>query len=413
MTFRKTVSKQDAIRHFIFTLGSDFESIQNSYRIDNLPKEWRTDDWPTLLILCQDFYNSLHPNGPNPKKDTHSGDHPFASKQDCLNHQKKIRLWFLNPVKFKNALETEQKKHSGKCVYHLCDNHPTSTCNVKLECNKILSEKQQNPMLGSSSSGHLHHITGELYEDAVDTESNDVESEYMTNDTNEASLHYFACVTNHYLCLSLKARQKLSSNDQGIWNAAYDEEYEGLESLSTWEIISEEHYRLLSKGKRALPTMAIATIKYDANNRPKCAKYRLVVLGNLDYHTWSREATAAPVMSQLELRLLTSLAVFHRRVLKNCDVKQAFIQSTLPEGKEYFLRPPPGCPCSMPGQYWQYLWGFMLMILFTLVRVIRQKRNLKTYYLLLVWLTLWARLDFFLVLSLYGFFILMDICLLA
>jgi hypothetical protein len=52
--------------------------------------------------------------------------------------------------------------------------------------------------------------------------------------------------------------------------------------------------------------MAITMIKYDANNRPKHAKYRLVVLGNLDYKTWSREATAAPVMSQLELRLLTS-----------------------------------------------------------------------------------------------------------
>jgi len=136
---------------------------------------------------------------------------------------------------------------------------------------------------------------------------------------------------------SLKAHQKLSSNDQDIWNAAYDEEYDGLESLSTWEVISEEQYRLLSKGKRALPTMVIATIKYDANNRPKRAKYRLVVLGNLDYHTWSREATAAPVMSQLELRLLTSLAVFHRRVLKNCDVKQTFIQSTVPEGEEYFF----------------------------------------------------------------------------
>jgi hypothetical protein len=98
-------------------------------------------------------------------------------------------------------LETEQKKHSEKCVYHLCDNHLTSTCNVKLECDKILAEKQQNPTMGSSSSGHLRHITKELYEGAVDTESNDVESEVMTNDTNEASLHYFARVTNHYLCL--------------------------------------------------------------------------------------------------------------------------------------------------------------------------------------------------------------------
>jgi hypothetical protein len=57
--------------------------------------------------------------------------------------------------------------------------------------------------------------------------------------------------------------------------------------------------------------MAITTIKYDSNNRPKRAKYRLVVLGNMDYHTWSKEETSAPVLSQLELRLLTSLAIYN------------------------------------------------------------------------------------------------------
>jgi hypothetical protein len=154
---------------------------------------------------------------------------------------------------------------------------------------------------------------------------------------------------------SLKAHHKLSPEDKSIWDAAYDEVYDGLESLQPWEVISEAQYKLLSKGKRALPTMAIATIKYDANNRPKCAKYRLVVLGNLDYHTWSKESTAAPVMSQLELRLLTALAVSHRRALKNCDVKQAFIQSKLPENEEYFLCPPLGCTRSKPGQYWRLL----------------------------------------------------------
>jgi hypothetical protein len=72
-----------------------------------------------------------------------------------------------------------------------------------------------------------------------------------------------------------------------------------LESISTWEVITEKEFQQLSKGKRALPTMAIATIKYNANNRPKHAMYCLVVLGNFDYHSWSKEAIAAPVMSQL------------------------------------------------------------------------------------------------------------------
>ena len=63
-----------------------------------------------------------------------------------------------------------------------------------------------------------------------------------------------------------------------------------------WEVITEDQYHQLSKGKRALPTMAIATIKYVENNRPKRAKYCLVVLSNMDYHTWSKDETAAPVM---------------------------------------------------------------------------------------------------------------------
>jgi hypothetical protein len=149
----------------------------------------------------------------------------------------------------------------------------------------------------------------------------------------------------------LKSHNSMTSSDTSIWDSAYD----GLVSLPAWKADSEAEFKQLSKGKRALPTMAIATIKYDAFNKPKRVKYRLVVLGNFDHHTWSKEDTAAPVLSQLELRLLTSLAVYHKRVLKDCDVKQAFIQLSLPPDETYYLRPPPGCPRSKPGQYWHLL----------------------------------------------------------
>jgi hypothetical protein len=75
----------------------------------------------------------------------------------------------------------------------------------------------------------------------------------------------------------------------------------------------------------------------------------------MDYHTWSKESTVAPIWSKLELRFLIYLAVYHRRDLKNCDVKQAFIESKLPENEGYFLRPPPGCTRSKAGQYWRLL----------------------------------------------------------
>jgi len=77
--------------------------------------------------------------------------------------------------------------------------------------------------------------------------------------------------------------------------------------------------------------------------------------GNHDPHHWSKESTAAPVMSQLELHILTSLAIFNRRVLKNCDIKQAFVQSSLPSNETYFLRPLTGCSRSPSGSYWRLI----------------------------------------------------------
>ena len=70
-----------------------------------------------------------------------------------------------------------------------------------------------------------------------------------------------------------------------IWDAAYYEEYDGLCSLPSWEVITEDQYCCISKGQKALPTMANATIKYDEHNKPNWEKYRFVFLGNLDYHT--------------------------------------------------------------------------------------------------------------------------------
>jgi hypothetical protein len=153
----------------------------------------------------------------------------------------------------------------------------------------------------------------------------------------------------------LKAHVTMASMDKTIWDSAYDEEFDGLSSLLTWEILSKSQFKQLNKNIKPLPSMAIATIKYDEHNGPKCAKYRIVVLGNLDYHQWSRESTSAPVMSQLELCLLTTLAVHNHHVLKNGDIKQAFVQSSIPDNETFIVQPPAGCPHSPPGTYWHLL----------------------------------------------------------
>ena len=86
--------------------------------------------------------------------------------------------------------------------------------------------------------------------------------------------------------------------------------------------------------------MAVSTIKFDSDGLPKRAKYRIVALGNLDLNNWTKSNVYAPVMSLVKLRFLTALAVKNKRNIKNGDVKQAFVQATLPPDKQYVLRPP-------------------------------------------------------------------------
>jgi len=152
---------------------------------------------------------------------------------------------------------------------------------------------------------------------------------------------------------TLIKHKRLNSKDKLIWDAAYSEEYFGLQNLPAWTTLSESEYnKIKHKCKTILPTMAISTIKFDEHNQPKRAKYRIVVLGNLDPHIWSKSDCYSPVMSLFELRLMTALAIRHKCFLKNGDFKQAFVQATLPPEETYVLRPPHGCHLTPPNTYW-------------------------------------------------------------
>jgi hypothetical protein len=101
---------KSAIRQSIFTLGPEFEPLQMNHRLGTLAPEWHTEDWPSLLVLCQDFYNSVNPKGPSIS--TKRDRDPFSELQvDRSSHHKKIRNWFLNPTKFKAEITSEQQKY--------------------------------------------------------------------------------------------------------------------------------------------------------------------------------------------------------------------------------------------------------------------------------------------------------------
>ena len=155
---------------------------------------------------------------------------------------------------------------------------------------------------------------------------------------------------------SLLQHRLLNANDRRIWDSAYAEEYFGLTDLPCWVTITEaEFQRDRHLYKSILPSMAVSLIKYDEFGNPKRAKYRIVALGNLESHKWSKVDCYAPVMNLMELRLLTALAVKNKRVLKSGDVKQAFVQAKLPPEEQYIVKPPPGCPYTPKGTYWKLL----------------------------------------------------------
>jgi Reverse transcriptase (RNA-dependent DNA polymerase). len=196
-------------------------------------------------------------------------------------------------------------------------------------------------LAGSSSPARLtdHNITQQLN----DNPANAIATIFKISASSLESFHE-PKLHEHY---------KLSPKDKQIWDEAYREEYFGLHSdTETWHYITEEEYQNMKTILgRPLPTMAISKIKRDSQGNPTRAKYRIVVLGNLDPHHWSKADCFAPVLSAMELRLLVAIATRFKVVPKQCDAVQAFCQTTLPPQEQYVCTPPKGCPFTPPNTY--------------------------------------------------------------
>jgi hypothetical protein len=118
--------------------------------------------WPTLRVLCRDFYNSVHPSGNLPKDNSQDG-----SADRITQHRKKVKQWFLNPTRYSKEIDAEQAKHPGPCIYHLSSSHPTETCHIKIDCDKKASTKKPGGANLTSTTavanGHLRYITGDIF----------------------------------------------------------------------------------------------------------------------------------------------------------------------------------------------------------------------------------------------------------
>ena len=118
------------------------------------------------------------------------------------------------------------------------------------------------------------------------------------------------------------------------WRESVGEEMGAMEKNGTW--FEAE----LPKGKKAVTSMLIFTIKYLANGKPERKKTRLVARGYTQVYGEDYLETFAPVAKLHTIRILLSLAVNLEWDLWQMDVKNAFLQGELED--EVYMRPPPG-----------------------------------------------------------------------
>lgn len=83
--------------------------------------------------------------------------------------------------------------------------------------------------------------------------------------------------------------------------------------------------------------MCILTIKYKDGYAHQ-AKFRIVVLGNRAQRQWSKSDRYSPALTQVQLRSLVALAIEHKCVLKQGDVKNVFCNGILPSDEMVIVR---------------------------------------------------------------------------
>jgi hypothetical protein len=97
------------------------------------------------------------------------------------------------------------------------------------------------------------------------------------------------------------------------------------------------------------------TIKKDKILLPLRTKSRIVALGNLEESLWSKSDHFVPVLHQVSLCFLTSLAVEKHRALQQGDCKNTFCHGILPSEETTIVFPLSGDPDADPQEYWLLL----------------------------------------------------------
>ena len=119
----------------------------------------------------------------------------------------------------------------------------------------------------------------------------------------------------------------LSREEQDKWIAAMDKELNELEAKQTFKLVP----RSKANGKEIVDVMWTFVRKRKPDGTISRYKARLVVRGDQQKASFSRDNTFAPVIDWPTVRLLLNLSIQHKLHTVSIDFKNAFVQSDLPE----------------------------------------------------------------------------------
>ena len=119
-----------------------------------------------------------------------------------------------------------------------------------------------------------------------------------------------------------------------VWRDSVGDERDAMIRNDTW------YESALPKGKKAVSSRWIFTIKYLANGKIERCKTRLVARGFTQTYGEDYIDTFAPVAKLHTIRIVLSIATNLKWDLWQMDVKNAFLQGELED--EVYMYPPPG-----------------------------------------------------------------------
>lgn len=129
-------------------------------------------------------------------------------------------------------------------------------------------------------------------------------------------------------------KEAMASSQRNQWKQAMAEELDSINSNETWDLVD------LPAGRRAVGCKWVYKLKRDQNGEVTRYKARLVAQGFSQRYGTDYDEVFAPVVRQTTFRTLMSVAAKRRMVVKQYDVKTAFLHGNLEE--EIFMKQPPG-----------------------------------------------------------------------